>query len=287
MDAIRAGGCRLGRYELRALVASEETGNLYRAWDTRLNRAVALKIVADAVAQDAARVARFFEHAQTTALIAHPNIASVFAVGVDRGRPFVVSELLQGESLRARLRGQRLPVPMAASYALEIAHGLIAAHEVGVVHGGLSPEHVFVTVDGCVKIADFGLPVGPAAALSAAAYLSPEQARDGAGDERSDIFSVGVILYEMIAAARPFSGATAIEACREILASDPAPLPEDVDISPELQHVVAHCLEKEPAQRFQSARDLAFVLEFTLRGPQPARQPAPRRRGLASVLQRF
>jgi serine/threonine protein kinase len=287
MDAILAGGSRLGRYEVGALVASEETGDLYRAWDTRLNRAVALKIVASAVADDAPRVARFFEEAQTTALITHPNIASVFAVGADRGRPFVVSELLHGESLRARLRGQRLPVQMAMSYALEIAHGLVAAHELCVVHRGLTPDHVFVTVDECVKIAGFGLPVGAAAGLSAAAYLSPEQARGGGGDERSDIFSVGVILYEMIAGAPPFSGETAVDARREVLASEPAPLPQDVVISAELQHVIQHCLEKEPAARFQSARDLAFVLEFTLRAPQPARRPAPPRGRLASVLRRL
>jgi len=268
MDAIPAAGSRLGRYQLEALVASEETGDLYRAWDTRLNRAVAVKIVAPAVAQDAPRLARFFEDAQTTALIAHPNIASVFAVGADCGRAFVVSELLHGESLRARLRGQRLPPRMAMSYALEIAHGLIAAHELGIVIRGLTPDHVFVTDDGCVKIADFGLPIGPAAALSAAAYLSPEQARGASGDERSDIFSLGVILYEMIAGTRPCRGATAVDARGEIVASDPAPLPPDIDVSPELQHVVDHCLEPDPSARFQSARDLAFVLEFTLRAPQ-------------------
>ena len=277
MDAILAGGSRLGRYEVGALVASEDTGDLYQAWDTRLNRAVALKMVASAVAEDAPRVARFFEEAQTTALIAHPNIASVFAVGADCGRPFVVSELLHGESLRARLRGQRLPVPIAMRYALEIAHGLVAAHELGVVHRGLTPDHVFVTIDGCVKIADFGLPIGPAALLTAAAYASPEQARGAAGDERSDIFSLGVILYEMIAGAPPFSGGIATDARGddahgEIHASDPAPLPTDIEIAPELQHVVAHCLEKEPDARFQSARDLAFVLEFTLRAPQAVRR---------------
>jgi len=288
MDAIpAAAGSRLGRYQLEALVASEETGDLYRAWDTRLNRAVALKIVASTVAQDALRLARFFEEAQTTALIAHPNIASVFAVGADCGRPFVVSELLHGESLRARLRGQRMPPHIAMSYALEIAHGLIAAHELGIVIRGLTPEHVFVTVDGCVKIADFGLPIGPATGLSATAYLSPEQARGGSGDERSDIFSLGVILYEMIAGAPPFSGATAVDIRGGIVASDRAPLPPDIDISPELQHVVDHCLEQDPSARFQSARDLAFVLEFTLRAPQAVRQHAPPRGRLASVLRRL
>jgi serine/threonine protein kinase len=287
MDAILAGGSRVGRYEVGALVASEESGDLYRAWDTRLNRAVALKIVASAVAEDdASTVARFFEEAQTTALIAHPNIASVFAVGADRGRPFVVSELLQGESLRARLRGQRLPVAVAVAYALEIAHGLIAAHELGVVHRRLTPDHVFVTVDGCVKIADFGLPAGPAAALNGNAYLSPEQARGGGGDERSDIFSLGVMLYEMLAGTRPFSRAAAV-VHGEIFASVAAPLPADIEIAPELQHVIQHCLEKEPTARFQSARDVAFVLKFTLRAPQPVRRDAPRRGRFASVLRRL
>jgi eukaryotic-like serine/threonine-protein kinase len=276
MDGILADGSRLGRYQVGALVASEETGDVYRAWDTRLNRAVALKFVAGAVVKDAPEIARFFEEVQATALITHPNIASVFAVGADRGRPFVVSELLQGESLRARIRGQRLPVRMAMSYALEIAHGLIAAHELGVVHRGLTPDHVFVTVDGCVKIADFGLPIGPPTVLSAAGYLAPEQARGGRGDERSDIFSLGVMLYEMIAGARPLSGEAAI---------DPRGA-QAVELSPELQHVIEHCLEKEPAARFQSARDLAFVLEFTLRAPQTLRPEAPPRGRIASVLRR-
>ena len=288
MDAILAGGSRLGRYEVGALVASEETGDLYRAWDTRLNRAVALKIVAGAVAEgDAHRVAQFFEEAQTTALIAHPNIASVFAVGADRGRPFVVSKLLHGESLRTLLREQRLPVPVAVTYALAIAHGLIAAHELGVVHRRLTPDHVFVTVDGCVKIADFGLPNGPAAMLSAAAYVSPEQAGGATGDERSDIFSLGVMLYEMLAGKRPFSRAAAGGVRGEIVARVPAPLPPEVEISPELQHVIGHCLELDPAARFQSARDVAFVLEFTRRAPQPAPQPASVRGRLASVLRRL
>jgi len=287
MDAIPAAGSRLGRYRLEALVASEETGDLYRAWDTRLNRAVALKLVASALVQDTPRLAQFFDEVQTTALIAHPNIASVFAVGADCGRPFVVSELLHGESLRARLRGQRLPPPRAMRFALEIAHGLIAAHELGVVIRGLTPEHVFVTDDGCVKIADFGLPVGPISGLTAAAYLSPEQARGGRGDARSDIFSLGVILYEMLAGTPPFSGSTEVDARGEIVASAAAPLPADIDISPELQHVISHCLEQDPAARFQSARDLAFVLEFTLRAPQAVRQHAPQRGRLASVLRRL
>jgi len=263
MDAVpAAAGSRLGRYQLEALVASEETGDLYRAWDTRLNRAVALKIVASTVAQDALRLARFFEEAQTTALIAHPNIASVFAVGADCGRPFVVSELLHGESLRARLRGQRMPPHIAMSYALEIAHGLIAAHELGIVIRGLTPEHVFVTVDGCVKIADFGLPIGPATGLSATAYLSPEQARGGSGDERSDIFSLGVILYEMIAGVAPFARDSAVETLHAILKEEPPALAALTGCSPDLEVVVRHCLEKDPKERFQAARDLAFVLEF-------------------------
>ena len=286
MDTISAAGSRLGRYQLEALVASEETGDLYRAWDTRQNRAVALTIVSSAVAQDAARLARFFEEAQTTALIAHPNIASVFAVGADCGRPFVVSELLHGESLRARIRGQRLPLQIAMSYALEIAHGLIAAHELGIVTRGLTPEHVFLTDDGCVKIVGVGLPIGPATALNAAAYLSPEQARGGCGDERSDIFSLGVILYEMLAGMPP-PASSAIDARGATDACPAAPLPPDIDISPELQHVVDHCLEPDPSARFQSARDLAFVLEFTLRAPQAVRRHAPPRGRWASVLARL
>ena len=222
-----------------------------------------------------------------TALIAHPNIAAVYAVGADCGRPFVVSELLEGESLRARMRGQRLPAQVAMSYALEIAHGLIAAHELGIVHRSLTPEHVFVTADGCVKILDFGLPAGPRTALGTAAYMSPEQARGATGDERSDIFSLGVILYEMTAGAPPFRGDTAADTLAAIAAGDPAPLPDDVDRAPELDHLIAHCLEQSAGSRFQSARDVAFVLDFTLRAPQPVRRHAPPRGVLASMLRRF
>jgi eukaryotic-like serine/threonine-protein kinase len=303
MGATLTGGSRLGRYEVDALIGSGGTGDVYRAHDTHLDRPVAVKVLTRAMANDSTRLARFVNEARTTALITHPNIVAVLEVGSDEGRPFVVSELLRGETLRARMRGGRLPLATAMAYGLEIAHGLIAAHHLGVVHRDLKPENVFVTDDGHLKILDFGLatcgaapfgtgsdddkPTEPGTILGTVGYMSPEQVRGGTVDERSDIFSFGVILYEMIAGARPFDGETPIETLYAIMKSDPRPLPADTFVTADLEHVISHCLEKQTTARFQSARDLAFVLEFTLRAPQAVRRPARGHRLFASVLRMF
>ncbi|HXI32045.1 MAG TPA: serine/threonine-protein kinase [Vicinamibacterales bacterium] len=305
MATTLVSGSRLGRYEVGALIASGSTGDVYRARDTQLDRPVAVKVLAGALTGDAGRLARFFNEARTTALISHPNIVTVYDVGSAAGRPFVVSELLEGETLGARIGRGRLPVEGAMTCALEIAHGLIAAHHLGVVHRDLKPENIFVSRDGHLKILDFGLATcgheapgvlhddtkstQPGTILGTVGYMSPEQVRGGIADERSDIFSLGVILYEMIAGAQPFREDTPIETLYAIMKQDPRPLPAeaDADVSADLRHVIDHCLEKQPTARFQSARDLAFVLEFTLRAPQAVRRPAPVRGRLRSVLQRF
>ncbi|HJZ73462.1 MAG TPA: serine/threonine-protein kinase [Vicinamibacterales bacterium] len=296
-------GFRLGRFEIESLIGSGVTSDVYRARDTQSRRAVAIKVLSGSMTNDTTRLARFINEARTTALITHPNIVAVYDAGMDGGRPFVVLELLEGETLRARMNRGRLAAPVAMQYALDIVHGLIAAHHLGIVHRDLKPENVFVSTGGHLKILDFGLAscgqeaIGllsadaksthPGAILGSVGYMSPEQVRGGIADERSDIFSLGVILYEMIAGVRPFREDTPIETLYAIMKHDRRPLPVDADITPDVEHVINHCLEKQPSARFQSARDLAFVIEFTLRAPAAVRRPVPARRLLQSVLQRF
>jgi serine/threonine protein kinase len=286
------------------LIASGGMGDVYRARDTRLDRNVALKVLAPSVTADAERLARFAQEARTTALLNHPNIVAVYDVGADAGVPFVVSELLRGETLRARMKNGALPVGVAVTYAAEVARGLVAAHRLGVVHRDLKPENIFITEDERVKILDFGLAkcrnetlglseqdssvsTQPGTILGTVGYMSPEQVRGVSADERSDIFSVGVILHEMISGRAPFLGNSAIETLYAILKNDAPALPRREGISPELEHVVRHSLEKSPDERFQSARDLLWVLELVLRSPSPSPRPRtrPARRLLQSIME--
>jgi len=295
-------GYRLGPYEVDVFLASGGMGDVYRARDTRLDRLVALKVLAPSVTTDTDRLARFAQEARTTALVNHPNIVAVYDVGSEEGMPFVVSELLRGETLRARMKEGAVPVHAAIGYALEIARGLIAAHHLDVVHRDLKPENIFITEDERVKILDFGLakcryetlgiPQDPTAStkpgmmLGTVGYMSPEQVRGAGADARSDIFSVGVILHEMISGVAPFHGDSAVETLHAILKDDPPVLPDRVGVSSELERVIRHCLEKMPDARFQSARDLLFVLEFALRSPQrpSPQQPRTARRLLESIF---
>jgi len=303
-----APGFRLGPYEVDGLIAAGGVGTVYRARDTRLNRSVAIKVLSCGGNADAEQLARFAQEARTTALLNHPNIVAVFDVGTDQGLPYVVSEWLRGETLRAAMRGGALPVRVAERYAGEIARGLFAAHQLGVVHRDLKPENIFITDDDRVKILDFGLAkcrraslesvlgdptisTQPGTLLGTVGYMSPEQARGLAVDWRSDIFSLGVILHEMIAGAAPFQRDSAVETLHAILTVDPPALPLRDGLSPALEQVIRHALEKSPDARFQSARDLAFILEFLLRAPEPAYHPPPprppARRLLASILGLF
>jgi len=274
-------GSRLGPYEIIAALGAGGMGEVFRARDTRLKREVAIKVLTPALSLDADRMRRFEQEAMATAALNHPNILAVFDIGTNEGSPYVVSELLEGETLRERLRSGSLATRKALDYALQIAHGLAAAHEKGIIHRDLKPENLFITKDGRVKILDFGLAkltqsesgghssvptmthmteVGTV--LGTAGYMSPEQVRGIALDARSDIFSFGAILYEMISGKRAFHGETAADTMSAILKEDPPEFNEtNRNVSPALERIVQHCLEKNPEARFHSASDIAFDLE--------------------------
>jgi len=276
-------GTRLGPYEILSPLGAGGMGEVYRAKDTRLGREVAVKVLPASFSQDADRLRRFEQEAKAAGLLNHPNITAVYDIGSHDGAPYVVSELLEGETLRAQLGRGALPPRKATDYAIQIAQGLAAAHEKGIVHRDLKPENLFVTEDGRVKILDFGLAkliqrdatpaektsaptasagTEPGVVMGTAAYMSPEQVRGQPVDHRSDIFSFGAVLYEMLAGRRAFHGASTVETMSAILKEDPPDLSEsNRSLSPGLGRLVRHCMEKSPAQRFQSARDLAYDLE--------------------------
>jgi eukaryotic-like serine/threonine-protein kinase len=281
-----ASGARLGPYEIVAPLGAGGMGEVFRARDTRLKREVAIKVLPHGLSLDPERLRRFEQEALATAALNHPNILAVFdigtnQIGTEQGSPYVVSELLEGETLRERLRGGAIALRKTLDYALQIAHGLAAAHEKGIVHRDLKPENIFVTKDGRVKILDFGLAKLTQAesgdhqaqatlthvteigtVLGTAGYMSPEQVRGVAVDARSDIFSFGAILYEMISGKRAFHRETAADTMSAILKEDPPDLAEtNRNVSPALERIVQHCLEKNPESRFHSASDIAFDLE--------------------------
>jgi serine/threonine protein kinase/Tol biopolymer transport system component len=279
-------GTRMGRYEIRSLLGAGGMGEVYRATDPKLNRDVAIKVLPAAFSADPERLRRFEQEAQTAGALNHPNILAIYDVATHEGAPYVVSELLEGETLRQRFKGGALPARKALDYALQIARGLAAAHEKGIVHRDLKPENLFLTSDGRIKILDFGLakliepkieaatqtgvptralPTDPGTVMGTAGYMSPEQVRGQPVDHRSDIFSLGVILYEMLAGERPFRGESAVETLNAILKEDPPELTKlmgmNDNASLALERVIRHCLEKSLGQRFQSVNDVAFALE--------------------------
>jgi eukaryotic-like serine/threonine-protein kinase len=275
-------GTRLGPYEIQSPLGAGGMGEVYRARDTRLSRDVAIKILPASFSTDPERLQRFAQESRAAAALNHPNILSIFDIGEAGGAPYVVSELLEGETLRDRLRkGPLSSTRKAIDYAQQIARGLAAAHEKGIVHRDLKPENLFITEDGRVKILDFGLAkfTRPEAnlaedaptlqvateagtVLGTAGYMAPEQVRGKATDARSDIFSFGAILYEMLSGKRAFHGDSTADTMSAILKEDPPDLNEtNRHVSPVLDRIVRHCLEKSPAERFQSARDVAFNLE--------------------------
>jgi Tol biopolymer transport system component len=273
-----APGRRLGRYEILTPLGAGGMGEVYRARDTRLDRDVAIKILPESVARDPERLARFDREAKAVAGLSHPGILAMYDAGTEDGVAFAVMELLEGETLRARLDAGRLPLSKATDLAKQVASGLAAAHAKGITHRDIKPENIFVTRDGRAKILDFGLakqtadaggseathlqPVTSAGTvLGTVGYMSPEQVRAQEADARSDIFSFGVVLYEMIAGRRPFVGDSAVQTMNAILTEDPPELTVDGRaLPPALDRVVRHCLEKQPDERFQSAHDLAFAL---------------------------
>jgi Tol biopolymer transport system component len=257
-------------------------GEVYRARDARLDRTVAIKVLPSSFSSDADRLQRFAQEARAVAALNHPNILSIFDIGDQNGAPYVVCELLEGETLRDRLRNGPLSLRKAVDYALQIVHGLSAAHEKGIVHRDLKPENIFLTNNGRVKILDFGLAkltrpeassdgadaptmqaaTEPGVVMGTVGYMSPEQVRGKPADNRSDIFAFGAILYEMLSGKRAFHGETAADTMSAILKEEAPELTETArNVPPGLDRIVRHCLEKNPAQRFQSAGDLAFGLE--------------------------
>src|SRR5450759_4662725 len=277
-----SAGSRLGPYEILAPLGAGGMGEVYRARDSRLQRDVAIKVLPASFSQDADRLRRFELEARAAGVLNHPNITAVYDIGTHDGAPYVVSELLEGETLRGRLSGGALPPRKATDFALQMAHGLAAAHEKGIVHRDLKPENLFVTKDGRVKILDFGLAkltqadsgsqtsmptvthggTEAGVVMGTAGYMSPEQVRGLALDARSDIFSFGAILYEMLSGKRAFHGDTPADTMSSILKEDPPDLAEtNRNVSPALERIVQHCLEKNPESRFHSASDIAFDLE--------------------------
>jgi serine/threonine protein kinase len=275
-------GSRIGPYEILSPLGAGGMGEVYRARDSRLGRDVAIKVLPGSFSQDADRLRRFEQEARAAGILNHPNITAVYDIGQHEDAPYVVQELLEGESLRAVLAGGRLSPRKAIDYSIQIAQGLAAAHEKGIVHRDLKPENLFVTRDGRVKILDFGLAklthpekenlatnlptatagTEPGVVLGTLGYMSPEQVRGKSADARSDIFSFGAILYEMLSGKRAFHGDSAADTMSAILKEDPPDLSvTGQSISPGLERIVRHCLEKNPEQRFHSAHDLAFDLE--------------------------
>ena len=269
-------------------------GEVFRARDERLGRDVALKLIRPASSDSPDHLRRFEQEARAAAALNHPNILAIYDVGFEGTVPYIVSELLEGRTLRQRLVLGPVPLPEAAGYALQIAHGLTAAHDHLIVHRDLKPENLFLTKDGRVKILDFGVAKlqSPAednrsieslttvtkhgAVIGTVAYMSPEQLRGKPVDHRSDIFSFGAILYEMLAGCRAFHGETEVDTMTAVLREEPATVNlQQAAIPPGYQDIVQHCLEKEPENRFQSAKDLTFALQ-TLSSSPPVKVPQPK-----------
>src|SRR5688500_7791396 len=297
---------RLGRYEIRSLLGEGGMGEVYLARDPKIGRDVAIKVLPAQFSADAERLARFEQEACAAGALNHPNVLAVHDVGQYDGAPFVVSELLEGETLREKLRGAPLPQRKAVDYASQIARGLAAAHERGIAHRDLKPENIFITSDGRAKILDFGLAklthgdgrqsqteiptrrvdTDAGAVMGTVGYMAPEQVRGRKVDHRADIFSFGAVLYEMLTGRRAFRGESAADTLSAVLKEDPPALSEsNRNVAPALERLVLHCLEKDPAARFHSANDLAFALEAlsgatAVSGGQATTTRAPAGRGV-------
>jgi len=292
-----SAGSRLGPYEIVVLLGAGGMGEVYRAHDRRLGRDVAVKVLPASMSADPAALERFEREARAVAALSHPNIVALFDIGQDGATTYVVSELLEGQTLRDRLAGGPVPTRKAIEYSRQIADALSAAHERGIVHRDLKPENIFVTTDGRVKVLDFGLAQFSPAAIEAAAtisptpqhtsaglivgtvgYMAPEQIRAQQVDPRADIFALGAVMFEMLTGTRAFRGDSSADVLAAVLQKDPPAAPIDAAIPPPIDRLVRRCLEKSPAERFQSARDLGFALDATSAGPvaalaAPSRSP--------------
>src|SRR5437764_1100984 len=273
-------GSRLGPYEITGALGAGGMGEVYRARDPRIGREVALKVLPAAVSQNRDHLARFEQEARATGALNHPNLLVIFDFGTHDGAPFIVSELLEGATLRDRLSEGRLPMRKALDYAVQIANGLAAAHDKGVIHRDLKPENIFITADDRAKLLDFGLAkltqpddesvsaslatqrraTDPGVVLGTAGYMSPEQVRGSAVDHRSDVFAFGVVLYEMLSGVQPFRRDSSIETMNAILNDDPPQIAADA-APPAVVRLLEHALEKKRERRFESMKDVAFALE--------------------------
>src|SRR5258708_725627 len=282
-------GQLLGHYRVLEKIGSGGMGEVFRARDERLGRDVALKLIRPASGSNPDHLRRFEQEARAAASLSHPNILAIYDVGFTGSTPYIVSELLQGKTLRQRLSDGPIPLREAGDIALQIAHGLTAAHDRLIVHRDLKPENLFLTNDGRLKILDFGVAKlqAPAiddraieklttvtkhgAVIGTVAYMSPEQLRAKPIDHRSDIFSFGAILYEMLAGRRAFQGETEVDTMTAVLREEPPDSNLDQAAIPlGYREIVKHALEKDPGNRFQSAKDLAFALQ-TLSGSSSGR----------------
>ena len=273
----------IAQYTIVSKIGEGGMGVVWRARDSKLGRDVAIKVLPASLSENTDRLNRFEQEAQAAGTLNHPNILVIHHIGIHDGAPYIVSELLEGETLRDRMAGAALPQRKALDYALQIARGLAAAHDKGIVHRDIKPDNIFITGDGRVKILDFGLAkltsatdgtqsqtevptrkvnTDPGTVMGTMGYMSPEQLKGQPVDHRSDIFSFGAILYEMLSGKRAFRGDSMAETMSAILREDPPDLSEtNKTVSPALERVVRHCLEKNPAERFHSARDLSFAIE--------------------------
>src|SRR3984893_18620648 len=296
-----AAGTRLGPYEILSPLGAGGMGEVYRARDSKLKRDVAGKVLPHSLAADPDALARFEREALAVAALSHPNILAIFDFGTQGGIAYAVMELLEGETLRGKLDAGPITQKQAVDYALQVAKGLSAAHEKGIVHRDLKPENLFISRDGHLKILDFGLakrveavapgketsaPTGsghtePGAVMGTMGYMSPEQVKGFAVDHRSDIFSFGTILYELLSGKKAFRRDTNAETMAAIMRDEPPELSESGrNVSPALDRIVKHCLEKHREHRFQSARDIAFNLSEQFSptatgGPREAAPPMP------------
>src|SRR5262245_43653806 len=291
----------IAHYRLLVPLGAGGMGEVYLAEDTKLGRKVAIKLLPAEFTKDAGRVRRFEQEARAASALNHPNILTIFEIGEANGARYIATEFIDGQTLRERLNGDRLATTVALDIAAQIAAALTAAHEAGIIHRDIKPENVMLRCDGIVKVLDFGLAklieqrpatvdsqaltqkkiTDPGTVMGTVGYMSPEQVRGQEADHRSDIFSFGVILYEMLSGSRAFSGESAIEVMNAILKEDPSELGEtNAKISPALDKIVRRCLEKKPERRFQSASDTGFALEaLSLPGSSGAHRmgmpPAP------------
>lgn len=298
-------GARIGHFEIIEWLGAGAMGTVYRAFDPRLDREVAIKILPEAFSRDPDRLRRFELEARAVARLAHPHIVALYDVGTHDGAPFIVMEMLDGETLRGKMLGRPFPARKVVEYGIQIASGLAAAHEHGLVHRDIKPENLFVGRDGRLKILDFGIaklldtgsPTGTSAEtltvvgfVGTPAYSSPEQVRGHVADHRADLFSLGVVLYEMASGVSPFRRDSAPESMTAVVNDEPPLPPVTSDCPPGLARVVQHCLQKDPAERFQHARDLAFALDAavpSVPAPLTGARRAPNLRaalGVATLL---